>query len=70
MYEKRQTQLDLRVTKRVSIHKVRILGSLDAFNLLNLAGIDAVNTNFGPVWLRPARIQGSRYLKFSAQFDF
>jgi hypothetical protein len=70
LFEKRQTQLDLRVTKRVSVRKVRILGSLDAFNLLNLAGIDAVNTNYGPVWLRPTRIQGSRYVKFSAQFDF
>lgn len=60
----------MRVTKRFTIRKARILGSLDVFNLLNLAGIDAVNTNYGPVWLRPTRIQGSRYVKFSAQLDF
>ncbi len=70
LYEKRQTQLDVRVTKRFTIRKARVLGSLDVFNLLNLAGIDAVNTNYGPVWLRPTRIQGSRYVKFSAQLDF
>jgi len=43
---------------------------MDIFNVLNLAGIDAVNTNYGPSWLRPTRIQGTRYVKFSAQLDF
>jgi hypothetical protein len=70
MYEKRQTQLDLRFTKRFTVQKMRILGSLDVFNVLNLAGIDAINTNYGQLWLRPTRIQGTRYVKFSAQWDF
>ena len=70
LYEKRQTQVDLRFSKRFLVQKARILGSLDLFNALNLAGIDAVNTNYGPIWLRPTRIQGSRYVKFSAQLDF
>ena len=35
LYEKRQTQLDLRVTKRMTVRKARILGSVDVFNLLN-----------------------------------
>ena len=69
-YEHRQTQLDVRVSKRFTMGRYRILGSLDVFNILNLAGIDAVNTNYGPTWLRPTRIQGTRYLKFSAQLDF
>jgi hypothetical protein len=70
LYEDRQTQLDLRLSKRISVQRTRILGSVDIFNLLNLAGIDAVNTNYGPSWLRPTRIQGTRYVKFSAQVDF
>lgn len=70
MYEDRQTQLDLRFSKRLTLGRSRLLGSLDVFNVLNLAGIDAVNTNYGPTWLRPTRIQGTRYVKFSAQFDF
>jgi hypothetical protein len=70
LYEKRQTQLDLRVSKRFVINRARILGSVDVFNVLNLAGIDAINVNYGPNWLRPTRIQGSRYVKFSGQLDF
>jgi hypothetical protein len=52
------------------VQRLRILGSVDVFNLLNLAGIDAINNNYGPSWLRPTRIQGTRYVKFSAQVDF
>jgi hypothetical protein len=70
MYEQRQTQLDFRATKRFSVGRNRILANLDVFNLLNLAGIDAINNSYGPNWLRPTRIQGTRYVKFSAQFDF
>jgi hypothetical protein len=70
LYEKRQTQLDLRASKRFVVQRARILGSIDIFNLLNLAGIDAINVNYGPNWLRPTRIQGTRYIKFSAQLDF
>ena len=60
----------MRFSKRITVQKARILGSLDIFNVLNLAGIGAVNTNYGPSWLRPTRIQGTRYVKFSAQVDF
>jgi hypothetical protein len=70
LYEERQTQLDVRFTKRLTLARTRLLGSLDIFNILNLAGIDAVNTNYGPTWLRPTRIQGTRYVKFSVQIDF
>jgi hypothetical protein len=70
MYDSRQTQFDIRVSKRFQVGRTRILGSLDVFNLLNLAGIDAVNTNYGPQWLTPTRVQGTRYMKFSAQLDF
>ena len=70
MYEDRQTQLDMRLSKRFRVQRMRILGSVDIFNVLNLAGIDAVNINYGPSWLRPTRIQGSRYVKFSTQIDF
>ena len=70
LYEDRQTQLDFRLTKRFTIGSTRILGNVDVFNLLNVAGIDAINTSYGPAWLRPTRIQGTRYLKFSGQLDF
>jgi hypothetical protein len=70
LFEHRQTQLDIRFTKRFKVQKTRILGSLDVFNILNRAGIDAVNTNYGLQWLRPTRIQGPRYVKISAQIDF
>jgi hypothetical protein len=60
----------MRLSKRFRVQRMRILGSVDIFNVLNLAGIDAVNINYGPSWLRPTRIQGSRYVKFSTQIDF
>ncbi len=70
LFENRQTQVDLRFTKRLSFAKTRVLANVDLFNLLNLAGIDALNTTYGPSWLRPTRIEGTRYVKFSAQVDF
>jgi hypothetical protein len=70
LYENRQTQLDVRFTKRFTVGRARLLGSLDVFNILNLAGIDAINVNYGPQWRRPTRIQGTRYIKFSSQIDF
>jgi hypothetical protein len=70
LYENRQTELDIRLTKGFTYGHVRLLGNLDIFNALNLAGIDAVNTTYGPNWLTPTRIQGPRYMKLSAQLDF
>jgi hypothetical protein len=70
LFEDRQTQFDLRFTKRFAVGGTRILGNVDLFNLLNLAGIDAINPTYGPSWLQPTRIQGTRYVKFSAQIDF
>ena len=70
LFEDRQTQLDFRFAKRFTVGRYRILGNVDIFNVLNLAGIDAINTSYGPAWRTPTRIQGTRYVKFSAQLDF
>jgi len=51
------------------VKHARILGSLDAFNVLNSSGISGINTTFGPAWLQPTKVQGTRYFKFSAQLD-
>jgi hypothetical protein len=66
----RQRQVDLRLTKRLAIGRFKMLANADLYNLFNATGIQAVNTTFGPNWLRPTQLQEGRYLKIGGQFDF
>jgi outer membrane receptor protein involved in Fe transport len=44
--------------------------NLDVSNLFNASATTAVNTTFGPNWLRPTQIQQGRWAKLGVQFDF
>ncbi len=67
----RQRQIDLRLTKRLSFgQRIRVLANVDLYNLTNATGVSALNTTYGPSWLRPTQLQQGRYVKFGAQFDF
>jgi hypothetical protein len=70
LYGARQHQLDVRFSKRHRIGGVRLSGNVDVNNLFNSTGVVNVNTTFGPSWQRPLLLQGSRFLKVSAQVDF
>ena len=66
----RWSRLDTRFTKSFGIGGRRVQGSLDIFNLFNSPGVQLVNNNYGPNWLKPTLLNGARSLRFAAQFDF
>lgn len=72
VFEDRITQLDARVTKviRVPNSSKRFQLMFDLYNVLNASPILAINTTYGPNWLRPTQILDARLFKFGAQFDF
>ncbi|MEO5740535.1 MAG: hypothetical protein ABIS29_08075, partial [Vicinamibacterales bacterium] len=70
MYGKRQRQLDVRLSKRLRLGRIRLTGNLDVSNILNGSSVTALNTTFGPNWQVPSAIQFGRFAKLGAQLDF
>ena len=69
-FENRLTQVDLRFSKTVTIARTRIQGMFDIYNLFNQNDVLAINTRFGPSWLRPSNVLGARLFKLGAQVNF
>ena len=70
MYGKRQRQLDLRISKRHRIGRVRLTGNLDLSNILNGSAVTTQNNTYGQNWQVPSAIQFGRFAKLGAQLDF
>jgi hypothetical protein len=71
MYGDRWSQLDVRFTKNLQIGRtLRLLASLDIFNILNSSATQAVNVRYGPDWLKPTQILSARLFRLSAQLNF
>jgi len=80
MYGDNAQQLDVRLSKRFTFGRRRVIANVDVFNLFNASGSDAgggatglqssLNTVYGPSWLRPNLLQFGRWVKFSGQIDF
>lgn len=70
-FEKSLNQLDLRATKTVRFAgRGRVQVMFDVYNILNVNTVFAMNTTYGPSWLRPTAVLGGRLLKFGGQFDW
>ena len=71
IWEKRRNQLDLRVTKLLTISGSQTLRiNFDAYNIFNANDVLAQTTTYGANWRRPSQILDGRLLQFSAQFQF
>jgi hypothetical protein len=70
VYGDRVNKLDARFSKTVKINNLRLLGSLDIFNVFNSSDTLTFNTRYGPRWLYPTSILGPRLFRVSAQFNF
>ncbi len=70
MYGDRAQELDLGIKKPVRVGGLRVMGSVDIYNVLNRSDITAYNTTYGPAWLRPTTILSGRWVKFGVQLDF
>jgi hypothetical protein len=66
----RVNKLDVRFTKIIKINRVRLMGSVDIFNIFNSSDTLTLSTRYGPTWLNPIAILGARLFRFAAQFDF
>ena len=69
LLSERLNQLDLRFAKIIRYGRTRTNLSVDIFNSLNADTITAFSAAYETLW-RPTSLLQSRFVKFSAQFDF
>ena len=81
-YTPRRTQVDFRFAKNFAVsgsRRLQVMADLfNAFNSNAAVGATsnageppaAINTTFGPSWLKPLNILQARYVKFGAQLQF
>jgi hypothetical protein len=70
IYGARAQELDVSLKKPIRVKGIRVMGSLDAYNVLNRSDITSYNTTYGPAWLRPTNILSGLWLKLGVQLDF
>ncbi len=69
LFEDRLNQIDFRVAKMFrSAGRLRV--TLDIYNMLNAATIQARNDTYGTGWGTPTQILGGRLFKLGGQFSF
>ncbi len=69
-FEKRLTQFDVRLSKRLQLGRARVTGMFDVYNLFNASTITGLNTRYGAAWLTPTSILPARLFKIGVQIDF
>ena len=71
MFDDRMTRLDVRLAKRVRLgSKMSLQGNFNVYNVFNGSAVNVLNTNYGPRWLEPSRIQDGRMLQFSGSLSY
>ena len=68
--ENRRSQLDLRLTKYLTMGKRRVQANFDLYNALNSSDILGENTTFGSSWRKPTLVLNGRLIQFSANMSF
>ena len=68
--EKRNSQLDVRLSKAMTVRRVRLVPRLDVYNVFNAATVLAINNRLGTSYLTPTDVLGGRIVKFGGQVDF
>jgi hypothetical protein len=70
MFGDRLNQVDLRLTKIVSVGRGRVDLNVDFYNAFNSDAVSLELGTFGPVWRLPLTVIQPRFVKFSARWDF
>ena len=70
LFEPRRTQIDLRVTKFLTLPRGRLQVNFDVYNSLNASNVVTLNTNYGPSWLQPTSFLTGRLYEIGAQWSF
>jgi hypothetical protein len=70
-YEARRNQLDLRLSKTLQLtSRIRSTWNFDVYNATNDAAIIAVQTTYGPSWLKPTNVLSGRLIEISGRIDY
>ena len=69
-YGDRVSQVDVRVSKNMTVGNGRVQVNAAFYNLLNTNAVLTHTTTFGPNWLTPTLIMQGRMFKIGAQLDF
>jgi hypothetical protein len=70
MFGDRLTQVDLRLTKGLSIRGARLRTMVDVYNVFNASTMLDLSTGYSSTWLKPLEILSGRLVKFGAQLDW
>ncbi|MGH2400048.1 MAG: hypothetical protein ACRDF6_09385, partial [bacterium] len=70
MFEPRRTQLDLRLTKFLTLPRGRLQINFDVYNTLNASDVVTLNANYGPSWLQPTSFLPGRLYEIGGQWNF
>ena len=68
--EPRQSTTDVRVSKAVTLGRIKLTPRLDVYNIFSANNVLAMNTAYGPDWRKPTSILGARLLKLGIQVAF
>ena len=69
-YEPRLNQLDLRLTRAVSLGLYRMQFRFDVYNVTNSAAILSETLSYGSTFRKPTSVLAGRLFKFGLQFDY
>ena len=70
LFEGRLNQMDLRLTRSVTMGRSKLQANLDLYNAFNRSPVVGVVTGFGASWLRPSQILDGRLIQVSANLTF
>ena len=70
MFEPRRTQVDMRLTKFLTLPRGRLQLNFDVYNTLNASNVVTLNTNYGPSWLQPTSFLPGRLYEVGGQWSF
>jgi hypothetical protein len=70
VWENRNTQFDVRLSKSVKMGRARLVPRLDVYNVFNSAAVLRINDRLGASYLLPTDVLGGRVVKFGGQLDF
>jgi hypothetical protein len=70
MREKRDSQVDFRVSKNLQFGRYRVQPRLDIYNLFNANSVLVRNNTYGASWGTPTDVLAGRMFKFGGQVTF
>jgi hypothetical protein len=68
--EKRLNQIDLRMSRKFTMRRVKATAEFDLYNLTNANNVLSIRVNYGPVWTQPTEILQARLAKFGLNLQF